>query len=108
MHKQFIFENQDYNRPFFVTYINMAAFSSYLYGFICISPWRRQCLSVWRYGREIVPTEAPISKPTTSTTTAASSTITVTIQTQSNNNNTTPHTKLKEDGVSINGVMIIF
>ena len=40
---EYIFKNQNYNKPFFSTYLKTSLFMLYLPGFLIYKPWREQC-----------------------------------------------------------------
>lgn len=40
---EYIFKNQNYNKPFFSTYLKISLFMLYLPGFLLYKPWREQC-----------------------------------------------------------------
>ena len=41
---EYIFKTQNYNKPFFSTYLKTSLFMLYLPGFLVHRPWREQCL----------------------------------------------------------------
>ena len=40
---EFIFKSQNFNKPFFSTYLKTSLFMLYLPGFLLYKPWREQC-----------------------------------------------------------------
>lgn len=42
---EYIFKDENYNKPFFSTYVKTTMFMLYLFGFLFWKPWRNQCFS---------------------------------------------------------------
>ncbi|XP_076089175.1 solute carrier family 35 member F5-like [Mytilus galloprovincialis] len=40
---EYLFKEEDFNKPFFTTYAKTSMFMIYLFGFLFWEPWRRQC-----------------------------------------------------------------
>merc|ERR1740116_471887 len=43
---EYIFKTQQYDKPFFSTYLKTSLFMLYLPGFLVHRPWREQCLEI--------------------------------------------------------------
>ncbi|CAG5120508.1 unnamed protein product [Candidula unifasciata] len=56
---KFIFQDTDYKKAFFTTYVKTVMFSMYLFGFIVWKPWRDQCCNKVVNGEEVGSVASP-------------------------------------------------